>query len=283
MLKNENITVYISYRNYTHYIKLGYKPILNQNLDIKTIHLSSSSHVRVDAICEICGRETNLQYHKYLVNKKRLGFYGCKPCSRQKASLTSLQRYGVDNYSKTDEFKKKVEETNIKKFGFKTNLMSPEYQKLIKQKLKDIYGTENWFEIRISNTKKKFSFNEQVLELLNQEFKLSEELYNNEHIEDNFLRYRTECRRLTEKNIKTIFENWNGLDYYTKDDISENFKLDHNDPNYPTIDHKNSIYWGFTNKIDPEIIGSIENLCITKRSINSYKRDMNEIDFMKLI
>ena len=45
MLKNEKIEVYISYRNYTHYIKLGYDAKINQNLEILTIHLPSSSHV----------------------------------------------------------------------------------------------------------------------------------------------------------------------------------------------------------------------------------------------
>ena len=63
-------------------------------------------------------------------------------------------------------------------------------------------------------------------------------------------------------------------------DILNNFKLDHNDPNYPTIDHKISVYYGFKNSIDPNIIGSIDNLCITKRSINSSKRHLIEEEFI---
>ncbi len=45
---------------------------------------------------------------------------------------------------------------------------------------------------------------------------------------------------------------WDGIDYYTKEDISNNFTLPHNDPGYPTIDHKESVYFGFTNNISPE-------------------------------
>ena len=75
----------------------------------------------------------------------------------------------------------------------------------------------------------------------------------------------------------------NGLDYYDGVDISNNFDLNHNDPSYPTIDHKTSIYFGFINKIDPNIIGCIENLCITKRSYNSKKSDLCEEDFLKLL
>lgn len=284
MLKRERIEVFISYRNYTHYVKLGYEPILNDYLDIKTSDLSTSSHVRVDVICEICGKENNLQYNKYLSNRKRCGFYGCKSCSRQKASITSIEKYGVDNFSKTIEWKLKVEKTNIEKFGFKTNLICPEFQQLIKKQLKEKYGTENWFEIRNTGRKrKKFTFNEIVTSLLGQEIKLSEDSYNMENINTKYTLYRNECRRLSEKNIKFLLEKWNGNDYYTGENISSNFDLDHNDPGYPTIDHKYSIYWGFINKIDPNIIASESNFCITKRSMNSKKRDLNEDEFKKMI
>lgn len=117
MIKEKVITVSISYRNIGHYLKLGYNAFLNKPLDIKPEHLSSGSHVRITAICDICHSEIIIPYHKYLENMKRCNFYGCRKCSRQKAGLTSIERYGVDNYSKTDEFKERVEKTNIKKFG----------------------------------------------------------------------------------------------------------------------------------------------------------------------
>lgn len=43
------------------------------------------------------------------------------------------------------------------------------------------------------------------------------------------------------------------------------------DKRYPTMDHKISIYYGFENKIDHYIIANIDNIVITKRSINSSK------------
>lgn len=100
---------------------------------------------------------------------------------------------------------------------------------------------------------------------------------------DDYLIYRNECRRLTNSNIKKLFKDWDGLDYYDGVDISLNFDLNHNDPSYPTIDHKTSIYFGFINKIDPILIGSIENLCITKRSYNSKKRDLCENEFLNFL
>jgi hypothetical protein len=148
MLKKEKIEVLISYRNITHYKKLGYKPEINSNLEINVYDLPASSHVKIDVICEICKAEQNIRYHKYIENKKRHGFYGCKKCSRQKASLTMLNKYGVHNVSQLEECKKKREETFLKKYGYKTNLISPDYISLIKEKLKEKYNTENWYEIR---------------------------------------------------------------------------------------------------------------------------------------
>ena len=73
--------------------------------------------------------------------------------------------------------------------------------------------------------------------------------------------------------MSKLFDEWDGLDFYDNEDISENFNLPHNDKKYPTVDHKISIYYGFNNRISPAEIGHISNLVITKRSINSSKRD----------
>jgi hypothetical protein len=48
-------------------------------------------------------------------------------------------------------------------------------------------------------------------------------------------------------------------------------RLQSSDGCYPTIDHKNSVFYGFMNNIPPEDISDISNLCITKRFINSSK------------
>jgi hypothetical protein len=281
MIKHEKISINISYRNITHYLKIGYNAILHRNLEIKTEHLPSGSHIVIDVICELCKKENKLRFHKYLENKKRLGFYGCKKCSRQKAAITSLEKYGVDNYSKTDEFKKRVEDTNIKKFGYKTNLISPEYKELIKEVLKEKYGTEKWYEIRNTHNKKNKFILKEDIESLKKMIKLSEELYKEDYGNNNLKLYRNECRRITYRNIKKLYKEWDGIDYYDGIYILDNFKLEFNDPNYPTIDHKISVLYGFLNDIPVEEISKIENLCITKRSINSKKRDLTEEQFKK--
>lgn len=250
---------------------------MNKLLEIEVVHLPSVSHVKIDVICDICGSEKNIMYCKYIDNLNRHNFYGCKKCSRQKAALTSMDKYGVDNYSKTDEFKIRLEKTNIEKYGYKTNLISPDSIEINKKILKEKYGTENWYEIRNGNNKNK------KLKLIKHFEKIkiiySEDLYNNELVTTEYLLYRNECRRITKSNEKKLIKNWDGYDYYSNEYIFNNFDLDFNNPDYPTIDHKISIYYGFTSNISPIEIGSITNLCITKRSINSSKQSKNESDF----
>lgn len=282
MLLKEKISINISYRNKTHYLKLGYFPIIGTELLILIKHLPSSSHQKIDAVCELCGRVVNLTYHKYLLNKENHNFYGCKSCSRQKAAMTSIKKYGVDNYSKTDEFKKRVEKTNIERYGYKTNLMCPDYKNDIKEILNKKYGTENFYEINRKSKRVKNKFKILNIKIDDVLIEYSENLYQDIVINDNYLLYRNECRRMSKKAIIKLYDNWDGLDYYDNLNIYDNLKLDHNDPNYPTIDHKISVYYGFLNNISPEEISDIKNLCITKRSINSKKREMVEDEF-KLI
>ena len=109
MIKNEFIEVNISYRNITHYLKLGYIPVLNKSLKINIHDLPIVSHVKIEVICEICSKENKIMYCKYIDNKNRHGYYGCRKCSRQKAMMTCIDLYGVDSYNKTYECKEKIE------------------------------------------------------------------------------------------------------------------------------------------------------------------------------
>lgn len=86
-------------------------------------------------------------------------------------------------------------------------------------------------------------------------------------------KYWVEVRRETRKHKKELYENWDGTDYYTKEDISNLSDF------YITVDHKNSVVWGFENNIDPKELGRFENLCICSRNTNSSKNYLTEDEF----
>jgi hypothetical protein len=61
MLKQEKIEIFISYRNITHYRKLGYSPEINKNLIININDLPTSSHVIVTSLCVLCKAEKDIR------------------------------------------------------------------------------------------------------------------------------------------------------------------------------------------------------------------------------
>lgn len=91
--------------------------------------------------------------------------------------------------------------------------------------------------------------------------------------------YKKKVDSVTRKNKKILFENWNGLDYYDNEIIKSNFCYSHTHRFYPTIDHKISVFYGFNNNIEPEVIGDVDNLCVTKRYLNSIKNKLIESEF----
>ena len=97
---------------------------------------------------------------------------------------------------------------------------------------------------------------------------------------DDFKKYRKLVNRLTMRFKKSLFDNWNGFDFYDNEYIKKNLTtIKSNDMNYPTIDHKISLFEGFNKNIPPYIIGGIENLCITKRKINLLKSNKENFKF----
>jgi len=141
MIKEKEILVHISYRNITHYKKLGYDSInLHEIISVKPSDLSTVSHQKVTAICDKCGKEKIIAYHKYLENKNRCGYYGCKKCSNLKREITSLDRFGTTNYAKTDECRERISTNNIKKYGVKTTLLEKNTKIKINKTIFDKYN-----------------------------------------------------------------------------------------------------------------------------------------------
>ena len=159
--------------------------------------------------------------------------------NREKSNETCLEKYGVENVSQSDIIKNKKKQTSFKNYGLEHPLKTFE----VMEKLRN---TSRWTKI--------------------------------EDREDFYKYYLLVCK-YTLKNKKELINNWNGNDYYTNEFILENFNLNSNDKNYPTIDHKNSIKYGFDNNITAEELSKINNLCITTRSNNSSKGEKIETEF----
>ena len=221
---------------------------------------------------------TNRKLYKETLNKK----YGVENISqideiKKKKINTTLINYGVEHPAQNKEIQKKIEKTKLEKYN------DEGYHNIEKMKETNLekYGCKNVFQ----NKEIKDKIKELNLEKYGVEFPQQTDIIKNKTKESKikngnqipdcnlseFKKYRYLVTNYTNKNKKELFSNWNGCDYYDSEYIKENFILNKYDALYPTIDHKISVYHGFTNNIDSKEISKLTNLCITKRIINSKK------------
>ena len=195
---------------------------------------------------------------------------------KQKMKKTCQKKYSVDNVFQLEEVKSKIKNTHLSKY--KTHYTkTEEYKTKVKNTCKKLYNTDSYFEYYYNNNERNSD------EILN---KIKETKIKNGHqIDDSLLSnwdyYKKIVLKLTKRNKKELIANWSGYDYYDNEFILNNFSLNSTDLKYPTIDHLISIYYGFHHNIIPRVIANINNLAVTKYSINCKKGKMNEQEFKK--
>jgi hypothetical protein len=176
--------------------------------------------------------------------------------TKDKIKNTCLEKYGVENPFQSNEIKNTIKNTIMYKYGVSHVMLLSSIKDKIKNTCLERYGVEN----PLNNLKIK-------------EKSKQTRIKNGSQIPDSLLSdweiYRKEVKNETYKHKRKLFIEWDGFDFYDNEYIINN--EDYKNSNYPTIDHKTSIFKGFNEKICPIIIGHIDNLCITKKRINSSK------------
>lgn len=261
MLLTKEIDIVVNCVVIPHFKKLGYDFKPGQKVTIPIEHLNIGSCYKVLVMCDECGEKQEMPYKSYIKVTKYDGKYYCRKnkCFTIKVKKTTMDTYGVDNTSKLKEKQDKWKSTNIELYGFENVFQNEIVKEKIRQFYRDNYDGAEW------NTQVKY-------------IRDNNGWLDGENLEG-FEKYKYKCRRKTEKNKKQLFENWDGYDYYDGEYIKDNFIFDCHDPNYPNIDHKISIKYGYENNIDIDIISGVDNLCITKLKINSSKHYMTEEEY----
>lgn len=186
--------------------------------------------------------------------------------NRQKSIETNLEKYGVENVSQNEEIKNKKIQTCINNYGVNHPLQSDEI-------IRKIRNTNiNKLGVPYPTMSKIVTYKTYQTNIKNGRWIKVED-------RSDFYKYSLLVYKYTTQNKNKLLENWDGYDYYTNKYIFNNFNLDSNDKDYPTIDHKKSVKYGFDNNISAEEISKIENLCITTRSTNSSKGEKIEEKF----
>lgn len=230
-----------------------------------------------EGICIGCGNQTNFisltkGYYNYcsrkccenniiiIINKsnktkkERYGENYFKDYMVVKSRQTKKDRYGDENYNNEE----KRQETCIERYGANSPLESEIILEKIKNTMIEKYGVDN------------IQKNKEIKEITIKTFKENRRIEReNDKTLPIYKKYRLDVMCETYLWIDKLWDNWNGRCYYCGEEINKN--VNYNNPEYPTIDHKISIYYGFKHNIDPKIIGHINNLGICCRSFNSIK------------
>lgn len=280
-------------KKYTIKINTGNKRIYKYIDDIKigdeiTIgydDISKYSHLLIDYLCDYCNKEIKIARKEITNGTKLINKMACKNCRQHKQKEIMLITHGVGNCSELNSIKQKKKDTLMKNYGVE----SPWLSSLIKEKrdktMIERYGVINPMENNVLKEIQKLSVkNKYGVDNVNQNKFIKNKSKNTRikkgnQISDELLssleKYKREVRIITYSYKKELFEKWNGYDYYD----NEYIKNLTDRKNRPTIDHKISVSFGFKNNINPEIIGNISNLVITKGKINSQKNLLTEDEY----
>lgn len=276
MILDKKLEVKIAKYNIEHYIKF-FDVKLGDIIEINTeLHLQKLSNKKINVKCDLCEEQRYIKFQAYTKNKERnekFPIYTCDKCSHiklkdtnkekygveyyskhpernDKVKKTCNEKYGVDHYSKTVDYLIKRNQTNLDKFGYVNPFMDSEK---IKSALNEKYGVDHPSKLLTEDAEAYFFLGNWTPRSKKSEWEL----------------YKTTVRNQTKQSLKLL--DWDGTDFYDGTYIKDNFSLSHIDNDYPTIDHKISIYDGFLNNISTHVISSVDNLCWTKRIINITK------------
>jgi hypothetical protein len=278
MILSKKVTITINPNNYKFYKNIISNIETNNTYDIDISYLNPKSHQKIEVECDICHSISKKPYREYLKSFNKRNVYCCSPkCALFKNKQTNLDKYGCENSFQSKSIMNKIKETNLKKYGVEYPSQNEKIRNKIKESVYIKYGVNNpaqsdIIKEKIKNTcLKKFDSENYTSSKYAKNKRIEKKLQVPDNLRSKFQIYLRMVRNKTNRLRKKVFEDWNGIDYYDNEYIRHYLNLKSTDKKYPTIDHKISIYQGFIEDIDPELIGDFENLCITKRSINSRK------------
>lgn len=284
MILTKEICIKLNNKNRDHFKDLGYD-ISHKIINVNIMDMMEGSVYKIDVMCDICKKHRTIMYRNYINNVKNYGFYTCEKCSHMKNKMTEKKIYGDENYRNVE--KNKI--TCLDKYGVEHPLQKYEFKEKSRLKKIEKYGDEkynNRDKFKETNLKKYSDENYNNFEkykktcldrygvenyFSSNEFKISQNILLDNEIKNKWVLYKRKSNRILKNVKREVFKKWNGLDYYDNECIRENLSLPFYDGDYPTIDHKISVHYGFMNNIPVEDINKIENLVITKRRNNASK------------
>ena len=137
-------TVIVKWDQFTkkHYVDLGYCfTKIGDEFEVKVDDLPIKSHKKVKVKCDSCGKITEKEYRQYLISKQYEDGFGdlCSECSGKRFCLVLQNKYGGIGLA-SPTLKKKIQQTNIEKYGVHAPMMNQEVYKKVRKTQDRKYG-----------------------------------------------------------------------------------------------------------------------------------------------
>lgn len=163
MILTTHIDVKIASSNINYYKGLGYDVNVKDIINIPIKHLPKNSNYKIESECDLCKSRKSIIYKAYnrYIGNSTDNKYRCSKCNKEISKNTKLLKYGDENYTnrekykktclekygghfnKLDEFKDKIKKTSLERYNFEYPIKNKKIQEKKKKTCLERYGYEN--------------------------------------------------------------------------------------------------------------------------------------------
>lgn len=157
LIPNQIVKMKWNPRNKKYYQSLGYVfTKIGDEFDIKVEDLMSNSKALVQIKCDFCGNIVIKKMQTYTVQHHSKYGDCCAHCQPQKNKLVCVDKYGVDNGSKTPEAIIKIKDTSMTRYGVENPAQTKESREKISAKVKASYENPESVNKRIQTNRERY-------------------------------------------------------------------------------------------------------------------------------
>lgn len=127
--------------NKKYYIDKGYSfTKMKDKFIVNVEDLPMQSHAKVLIKCDYCGKEYKISYQNYTSRSKIIDKDACSECKNIKGLQTVIEKFGVNNYFATEDFKVKHKQRCLEKYGVEYYTQTEEMKEKAKNTCLERYG-----------------------------------------------------------------------------------------------------------------------------------------------
>jgi hypothetical protein len=140
-----------------------YNQILEFSIKINNITFKERiwywvNNINKEYLCK-CGNKTSFNKN-WKDGYRRWCSHKCAQCdksTKDKRRLTVIEKYGVDNIAKLEEVKRKQENTNLEKWGYKSTFQNLKVQEKWRKNIKKKWGVDHIFQLKSIKNKSRIT------------------------------------------------------------------------------------------------------------------------------